>query len=124
MDWIIALTVSVSAIIANIAFVSVMQRRAYARGVADEKKRTTLLRLGGKVEWHFRVASNNQSDSSAVIYAQAPDGSEYVCNEYLAGINAVNAGWISVTSGDIARDCDNITRRFMAWRALKRTGAR
>lgn len=99
----------------------------HARGVADEKKRATIAKLGGKAEWTFRVATNNQYGStSSVIYGLGPDGSEYVCNDYLAGINSIAARWIDVATGETVPSTEDtiISNRFYAWRTLQRTGAR
>ena len=129
MDWssyLLGLVVGFAAI-GNVLFISWVRRRAYTRGVNDERKRVTIAKLGGKAEWHFRIADNKiYTSSSCVVYAQGPDGAEYVCSDYLAGINSINSAWVEVATGDTLPDAqdENLTRRFHAWRALQRTGAR
>jgi len=91
----------------------------HKRAVAQARRTEAMRRLGAESEWEFRE-SGEISTLQTLIYARAPDGTEYTTEAF----DRSPQGWFRVDNAEVVtgESAKALTRRLIAFRTKKKVG--
>jgi len=94
-------------------------KQATAQATAQARRTEAMRRLGAESTWEFRE-SGEVSTLQTLIYARAPDGTEYASEAF----GHSPQGWFRVDNAEVVtgESAKALTRRLIAFRTKKKVG--